>query len=76
MPWELTAERVRQDVDVVARAGLDLETFLEEAVESSAARCPGSGACLATHDPGTHLLTSARKYGDLQRPTSTTTSSG
>ncbi|WP_244931687.1 helix-turn-helix transcriptional regulator [Nocardioides sp. W7] len=59
----LTAERVRQDVDVVARAGLDLDAFLEEAVESVRRAVPWAAACLATHDPGTHMLTSARKYG-------------
>ena len=63
MPRGLTAERVRQDVDVVARAGLDVETFLEEAVESVGRAVPWVAACMATHDPGTHLLTSARKYG-------------
>ena len=66
MPKGLTAERVRQDVDVVARAGLDVETFLEEAVESVGRAVPWVAACLATHDPGTHLLTSARKYGHLR----------
>ncbi|PVG80967.1 helix-turn-helix transcriptional regulator [Nocardioides gansuensis] len=62
----LTAARVRQDVDVVARAGLDLDTFLEEAVASVARAVPWVSACIATHDPSTHLLTSARKYGDLR----------
>ena len=66
MPSRLTLERVRQDVDVVARAGLDVETFLEEAVESVGRAVPWVAACLATHDPGTHLLTSARKYGHLR----------
>ncbi|MDQ4055203.1 MAG: helix-turn-helix transcriptional regulator [Actinomycetota bacterium] len=66
MPRGLTAERVRQDVDVVARAGLDLDTFLEEAVESVGRAVPWVAACLATHDPGSHLLTSARKYGHLR----------
>lgn len=66
MPRGLTAERVRRDVDVVARAGLDLDTFLEEAVESVRRAVPWAAACLATHDPGTHLLTSARKYGHLR----------
>jgi DNA-binding CsgD family transcriptional regulator len=62
----LTAERVRQDVDVVARAGLDLDTFLEEAVASVARAVPWVAACVATHDPSTHMLTSARKYGHLR----------
>lgn len=62
----LTAERVRQDVDVVARAGLDLDTFLEEAVASVARAVPWVSACVSTHDPSTHLLTSARKYGHLR----------
>lgn len=61
----LTAARVRQDVDVVARAGLDLDTFLAEAVESVRRAVPWVSACLATHDPSTLLLTSARKYGHL-----------
>ncbi len=62
----LVQARVRQDVDVVARAGLDLDTFLEEAIESVARAVPWVGACVATHDPSTHLLTSARKYGFLR----------
>jgi DNA-binding CsgD family transcriptional regulator len=66
MPGSLTSERVRQDVDVVARAGLDLESFLEEATLSVRRAVPWVAACLATHDPGTHLLTSARKFGHLK----------
>jgi DNA-binding CsgD family transcriptional regulator len=66
MPRGLTGERVRQDVDVIARAGLDLETFLEEAVESVRRAVPWVGACLSTQDPGTQMLTSARKYGHLR----------
>ncbi|MFF0546005.1 response regulator transcription factor [Nocardia thailandica] len=62
----LTAERVRQDVDVVARAGLELETFLAEATESVRRAVPWVSACVGTHDPTTHMLTSARKYGHLQ----------
>ncbi len=62
----LTAERVRRDVEVVARGGLDLESFLEEAVDSVRRAVPWVAACLSTHDPGTHMLTSARKYGHLR----------
>ena len=66
MSLGLVAERVRRDIDVVARAGLDLETFLTEAVESVGRAVPSVGACLGTHDPATLLLTSARKYGALR----------
>jgi DNA-binding CsgD family transcriptional regulator len=62
----LTAERVRRDVEVVARAGLDIDTFLVEAVESLQRAVPHAGACMATTDPSTDLLTSTRKYGELQ----------
>ncbi|HEU5036251.1 MAG TPA: helix-turn-helix transcriptional regulator [Nocardioides sp.] len=65
MATGLTAERVRGDVEVLARAGLDLEAFLAEATESVGRAVPWVAACLATHDPGTHMLTSARKYGHL-----------
>jgi DNA-binding CsgD family transcriptional regulator len=65
MTTALLAERVRRDVDVLSRAGLDLETFLPEAVESVGRAVPSVGACLGTHDPATFLLTSARKFGAL-----------
>jgi DNA-binding CsgD family transcriptional regulator len=70
MATGLIAERVRRDVEVVARAGLDLDTFLEEATDSVGRAVPWESACLATHDPGTHLLTSARKYGFLRETNS------
>ena len=66
MATGLTAERVRGDVEVLARAGLDLEGFLAEATESVRRAVPWVAACLGTHDPGTHMLTSARKYGHLR----------
>jgi DNA-binding CsgD family transcriptional regulator len=62
----LTLERVRGDVDVLARAGLDVEDFLTEATTSVGRAVPWVAACLATHDPSTHLLTSARKLGHLR----------
>ena len=61
----LTAERVHRDIEVLAHAGLDLDTFIGEAVDSLQRAIPYVAACLATVDPSTQLLTSTRKYGDL-----------
>ncbi|AYG03493.1 helix-turn-helix transcriptional regulator [Gryllotalpicola protaetiae] len=65
MQQSLVAERTRGDIEVLARAGLELEVFLSEAVDSLARAVPHVAACVGTHDPATHLLTSARKFGDL-----------
>ena len=61
----LTLERVRRDVEVLAHAGLDTETFLAEVYESLQRAVPSSAACVATVDPATHLATGAFKFGDL-----------
>src|SRR5690348_6006964 len=65
-PLSLTAQRVVRDVDVLARAGLDLPTFFEEAAISIARALPYSAACVATTDPTTNLLTGTWKYGSLR----------
>ena len=61
----LLRERVRSDVGVVAQAGLDLDSFLTEAVLSVRRAVPWVSACAGTHDPRTLLLTSDRKFGHL-----------
>jgi DNA-binding NarL/FixJ family response regulator len=61
----LTAQRVLRDIEVVARAGLDLETFSAEALSSINRAVPHLGACMATIDPSTLLLTGTLKFGDL-----------
>ncbi len=65
MQRALTAERVCGDVEVLARAGLDLVTFLAEAEASMTRALQSSATCVATLDPATSLLTSTYKFGDL-----------
>jgi DNA-binding CsgD family transcriptional regulator len=61
----LTRERVRRDVEVLAHAGLDTTTFLDEVYESVQRAVPSSAACMATLDPATQLTTGAFKFGGL-----------
>ena len=61
----MLSQRVLRDVDVVSRAGLDVETFLDEALASVNRVVPHVSACVATVDPSTLLLTGTLKFGDL-----------
>ncbi|MGW5435565.1 helix-turn-helix transcriptional regulator [Nocardia asteroides] len=65
MRSRLLPERVRSDIDVLSRAGLDLDEFLVEATDAVRRAVPAVAACVGTHDPATMMLTSARKYGSL-----------
>ncbi|MBM7505250.1 LuxR C-terminal-related transcriptional regulator [Agromyces aurantiacus] len=65
MSTRLTESRVAGDLDVLSRAGLDLDDFLLEATDSLRRAVPWVGACVGTHDPASMMLTSARKYGAL-----------
>lgn len=66
MAISLTGQRVLRDVDVVARAGLDLETFLTESLASIDRAIPHVAACFGTIDPSTLMLTGTIKFGNLR----------
>jgi len=65
MAATLTMDRVRSDVDVLSRGGLDVATFLAEVEASISRAVPHVAACMCTVDPATHILTSTYKFGDL-----------
>ena len=62
---DLAAQRVRGDVEILARAGLDLSTLLSEIDASIGRAVDYVGACFALIDPETQLMTKAFKFGDL-----------
>jgi DNA-binding CsgD family transcriptional regulator len=63
----LTAERVRTDIEVLSRAGLAVDDFLNESIAALGRVLPNIAVCVGTHDPVTEMLTSGRKFGDLAR---------
>jgi Response regulator containing a CheY-like receiver domain and an HTH DNA-binding domain len=65
VPSALTLQRVHRDVDVLAHAGLDTTTFLDEVYESLQRAVASDAACVASIDPATQLTTGAFKFGDL-----------
>lgn len=60
------AERVRRDVDVVARAGLGVGDFLAEVDESLRRAIPYRALCVGLLDPATQLCTRTYKLGELR----------
>ncbi len=61
----LAAERAANDIEVLSRAGLPVDEFLDEARTALGTVVPHLAACIGTHDPVTEMLTSGRKFGDL-----------
>ena len=61
----MSAERVRDQIDGLAAAGLDWTTFGTAAIETLRRALPFSAACLATLDPATELVTATVKWGDV-----------
>lgn len=61
----LTVERVRSDVEVLARAGLDVPTFLAEVDASIRRAIPNDAMCVSVQDPATSLTTATFKFGGL-----------
>src|SRR5690606_22393754 len=62
----LVMERVRSDVEVLARAGLEVQAFLDEIDTSLARAVPHDGLCVTLQDPVTALPTATFKLGGLR----------
>lgn len=65
MPSALALGRARSDIEVMSRAGLPLDRFMDEAVAALETVVPFVAACLSTLDPATSMISSVRKVGDL-----------
>ncbi|MCD2188945.1 response regulator transcription factor [Actinomycetospora soli] len=61
----LSPERVRGQIDALAVAGLDWETFGRTAVETLHRAMPFAASCFASVDPATHIVTANVKSGGL-----------
>lgn len=61
----LAIERVRSDVEVLARAGLDVATFLAEVDASLCRAVPYDAMCVALQDPATSMATATFKFGGI-----------
>lgn len=65
MGRSLAIERVRSDVEVLARAGLDAPTFLAEVDASLRRATPYAAMCVSLLDPATALPTATFKFGEI-----------
>ncbi len=63
---ELAFGRARSDIDVMSRAGLPLDRFMDEAAAALQHVVPYVAACLATLDPATAMVSGVRKIGELK----------
>lgn len=61
----LTIDRVRSDIEVLARAGLDVTTFLAECDASIRRAVPYDSMCVSLQDPATSLATATFKFGAI-----------
>jgi hypothetical protein len=61
----LTIDRVRSDVGVLARAGVETGEFLDELDAAVERVVPHVSMCSSTTDPATLMITATYKFGDL-----------
>lgn len=61
----LAVERVRSDLEVLSRAGLDVTTFLSEVDASLRRAVPYAAMCVSLHDPATSMTTATFKFGGI-----------
>lgn len=63
----LMVERVRSDIEVLARAGLDVITFLDEVDDSLRRAVPYGAMCVSLQDPATSMATATFKFGQISQ---------
>src|SRR5690606_36644684 len=61
----LAIERARSDVEVLARAGLDVATFLDEVDASLRRAVPYAAMCVSLQDLATSMTTATFKFGGI-----------
>lgn len=61
----LVLERVRSDLEVLSRAGLDVTTYLSEVDASLRRAVPYAAMCVSLHDPATSMTTATFKFGGI-----------
>ncbi len=59
------AERARVEIEALARAGLDIHSFGQAAMDVLTRAVPFAAACLAPADPATGLITGNLKWGGV-----------
>ncbi|MCT1458216.1 helix-turn-helix transcriptional regulator [Aestuariimicrobium sp. p3-SID1156] len=59
----IAAQRARRELELLARAGLDLASFVDEVMSALQPVVPSAGSCFATLDPATGLISGSFKYG-------------
>ena len=65
MTSALAIGRARSDIEVLSRAGLPLDQFIDEAADALSHVVPSIGACVSSMDHTTGMIAGTRKLGQM-----------